>query len=108
MGNGFQELIYQRAMAIEFRKRHLIFEREKEMDIIYDGENIGTRRVDFFVENKIMIELKATTKLEPVHFAQVINYLEIYNMEIGLLINFGNTKLEFKRFIKSDHIYKKQ
>ncbi|MDF1497399.1 MAG: GxxExxY protein [Patescibacteria group bacterium] len=95
--NGFQEVIYQRALAIEMEKRGLAFEREKEMLITYDGHKIGTRRVDFFVENSIMVEIKAQSKLEDVHFAQAMNYLETYNVEIGLLINFGAKSLEFKR-----------
>jgi GxxExxY protein len=97
LGNGFQEVIYQRALAIEMRQSALHFEREKEMQIFYNTEQIGTRRVDFFVENCIMVELKALLALEPVHFVQAKNYLEAYNMEIGLLINFGNCSLEFKR-----------
>ena len=97
LGNGFQEVIYQRALAIEMRQNALYFEREKEMPIFYNTEQIGTRRVDFFVENCIMVELKAILVLEPVHFVQAKNYLEAYNMEIGLLINFGNCSLEFKR-----------
>lgn len=97
LGNGFQEVIYQRALAIEMRKQGLYFEREMEMDIFYEGEHIGTRRIDFFVEGKIMVELKAITQLEKVHLAQAINYLEAYQIEIGLLINFGSTSLEFRR-----------
>lgn len=97
LGNGFQEVIYQRALAIEMGKQGLFFVREMEMPIFYENEEIGTRRVDFFVEGKIMVELKATTQLEKVHLAQALNYLEAYKMEIGMLINFGNTKLEFKR-----------
>ena len=97
LGNGFQEVIYQRALAIEMSKQGLTFQREMEMDIFYEGERIGTRRVDFFVENKVMVELKAITQLEKVHLAQAINYLEAYQIEIGLLINFGTTSLEFKR-----------
>ena len=97
LGNGFQEVIYQRALAIEMSKQGLNFQREMEMPIYYETESIGTRRVDFFVEEKIMVELKAITQLEKVHLAQALNYLEAYKMEIGLLINFGNTKLEFKR-----------
>ncbi len=97
LGNGFQEVIYQRALAIEFPLMKLGFEREKEMAIYYRGEQIGTRRVDFFVENKIMVELKAVIQLEDVHLSQAINYLEAYNMEVGLLINFGAKSLEFKR-----------
>jgi len=97
LGSGFQEVIYQRALEIEFTGMKIPFEREKEMAIIYRGEQIGTRRVDFFVENKIMVELKAVALLDNVHLAQAMNYLEAYNMEIGLLINFGGKSLEFKR-----------
>ena len=78
---------------------NLSFKREMEMPIFYRAEQIGTRRVDFFVEEKIMTELKAIIKLEDVHLAQALNYLEAYNMEVGLLINFGAKSLEFKRFI---------
>jgi GxxExxY protein len=97
LGNGFQEVIYQRAFALEMTHKGLSFEREKEMPIFYRDEQIGTRRVDFFVEEKIMVELKALIKLEDAHLAQAINYLEAYKMEIGLLIHFGAKSLEFKR-----------
>ena len=97
LGNGFQEVIYQRALEIEMRLAGLSFSREHDMPIYYRQEQIGTRRVDFLVEAVISVELKAITKLEDVHFAQAINYLEAYNLEIGLLINFGETSLNFKR-----------
>jgi GxxExxY protein len=97
MGNGFQEVIYQRALAIEFEYQGISFEREKEMSIVYRGKHIGTRRVDFFVEDVVMVELKAIEKLEDVHKAQAINYCEAYNIADGLLINFGGKSLEFKR-----------
>jgi GxxExxY protein len=97
LGNGFQEVIYQRALAIEMQLAGLFFEREKEMEIFYRNEQIGTRRVDFCVENDIMVELKAVIKLEDVHLAQAMNYCEAYKKEIGLLINFGAKSLEFKR-----------
>ena len=97
LGNGFQELIYQRALEIEMECEALRFEREKEMSIFYRDRHIGTRRVDFFVENEIMVELKAVILLEDVHLAQAINYLEAYNMKTGLLINFGSKSLSFKR-----------
>jgi GxxExxY protein len=97
LGNGFQEVIYQRAMEIEMTEQGLSFGREVEMPIFYKGQQIGTRRVDFFVESLIMVELKAIIQLEDVHLAQAINYLEAYNMEIGLLINFGSKSLTFKR-----------
>jgi GxxExxY protein len=100
LGNGFQEVIYQRALAIEFSKQNISFSREHEMDIYYKGENIGTRRVDFFVEAKVMVELKAIIHLEDVHLAQAINYLEAYGLETGLLVNFGAKSLEFKRVMK--------
>ncbi len=95
--NGFQEVIYQRALEIEMKKQGLGFEREKEMQIYYDGIEVGTRRADFFVENCVMVEIKALAELEDVHLAQAMNYLEAYNLEIGLLINFGAKSLEFKK-----------
>ena len=97
LGVGFQEVIYQRALAIEMELAGIHFQREFEMPVFYKEKQIGTRRVDFFVEETISVELKAVTKLEDVHFAQAINYLEAYNIEIGLLINFGETSLNFKR-----------
>lgn len=97
LGNGFQEVIYQRALAIEMILAGISFSREFEMFIYYKDEHIGTRRVDFLVEGIISVELKAHIKLEDVHFAQAINYLEAYNLEIGLLINFGENSLNFKR-----------
>ncbi len=97
LGNGFQEVIYQRALAIEMNLNGINYNREFEMPIFYREEQIGTRRVDFLVEGIISVELKAITKLEDVHFAQAINYLEAYNLEIGLLINFGESSLNFKR-----------
>ena len=103
LGNGFQEVIYQRALAIEMTHRDLAFSREHEMEISYKGEQIGTRRVDFFVDGKIMVEIKAVKELEDVHLAQAINYLEAYGLGIGLLINFGNTSLQFKRVMKPLH-----
>ena len=97
LGNGFQEVIYQRALEIELRKWGLQFVREFSMPIYYDGELIGERRVDFFVEGGISVELKALIELEPVHFAQARNYLEAYNLEVGLLLNFGAISLQYKR-----------
>ena len=97
LGNGFQEVIYQRCLAIEMEKQGLGFARELEMTIHYEGIEVGMRRVDFLVEDKIMVELKALSKLEDVHLAQALNYLEAYKLETGLLINFGARSLEFKR-----------
>lgn len=103
LGNGFQEVIYQRALAIEMEKQGLGFQREMEMTILYDGVDIGTRRVDFFVADIIMLELKALIKLEDVHLAQAMNYCQAYNLPIGLLINFGAKSLEFKRVYNVNH-----
>ena len=103
LGNGFQEMIYQRALAIEFQKQGIAYQSEMEMTIYYEGENIGTRRVDFFAEENIMIELKAIIKLEEVHLAQAMNYCQAYNLPIGLLINFGAKSLEFKRVYNVNH-----
>ncbi len=97
LGSGFQEVIYQRALAIEMNLEGLSFQREMEMPIFYREEQIGTRRVDFFVEGCAMVELKAMEKIEDVHKAQAINYLEAYNIADGLLINFCGLSLEFKR-----------
>ena len=97
LGNGFQEVIYQRALAIEMQLNDIAFAREQDMEIFYKNEKIGTRRADFLVDDKIIVELKAIIKLEDVHLAQAINYLEAYNLEVGLLINFGAKSLEFKR-----------
>jgi len=103
LGNGFQEVIYQRALAIEFSIQNVSFEREFEMPLFYKGEQIGTRRVDFFIEGKVMVEIKAIIQLEDVHLAQAINYMEAYNMEVGLLINFGSKSLDFKRVMNKKH-----
>lgn len=97
LGNGFQEVIYQRALEIEMARQQIEFVREKVMPIFYEGIKIGKRRVDFFVEDKIMVELKAVSHLEDVHLAQALNYLEAYDKEVGLLINFGAKSMEWKR-----------
>jgi GxxExxY protein len=97
LGSGFQEIIYQRALAIELRNSGISYEREKEMPITYSGEIIGSRRVDFYVDDSVMVELKALEKIEDIHKNQAINYLEVYNIADGLLINFGGLSLEFKR-----------
>ncbi len=101
LGNGFLEVIYQRGLAIELARAGLVFVREMERDIFYKDvqEPIGTRRADFVVEEKVLVELKAITELEDVHIAQALNYLRTYRLEVGLLINFGSKKLTFKRLI---------
>ncbi len=101
LGNGFQEVVYQRALALEMPKWNLGFSREHEMNISYRGNEIGTRRVDFLVEECIMVELKAISQLDKTHLAQAINYLEAYILETGLLINFGSKSLQFKRVVNS-------
>jgi GxxExxY protein len=101
LGNGFQEVIYQRALAWEMTQAGLAFEREIEQDIFYKDRSqpIGTRRADFVVEEKVLVELKAVIELEDVHLAQALNYLKAYRLEVGLLINFGSKSLTFKRLI---------
>ncbi len=103
LGSGFQEVIYQRALAIEMEKQGLGFAREMEMTIFYAGIDIGTRRVDFFVDDKIMVELKAVSTLDELHLAQAMNYLEAYQLPVGLLINFGSRSMEFKRVFNIKH-----
>lgn len=97
LGNGFQEVIYQRALEIELKEAGLHYAREFDMPVMYKKQQIGNRRVDFLIEDKISCELKAVIELEKVHLAQAINYLEAYNLEVGLLLNFGNTRLQFHR-----------
>jgi GxxExxY protein len=105
LGNGFQEVIYQRCLAIEFEKQSVAFQRELEMPIYYEGIEVGRRRVDFLVEDKLMVELKAFVVLEEVHLAQGLNYLAAYNLQRGLLINFGRKSLEVKRLYRKNITY---
>ena len=100
LGNGFQEVIYQRCLAIELDKNGIDYEREKEMPIYYEEYEVGKRRADFIIEEKVMVELKAVINLEDVHLAQGLNYLTAYNIGTGLLINFGSTSLQTKRLYK--------
>ena len=107
LGNGFQEVVYQRSLAIEMRKRGLNFVRELNMPVFYDDHEVGIRRVDFLVEDKILVELKALSELNNTNIAQCLNYLEAFNLEIGLLINFGSTSLQFKRLINENKVKQK-
>jgi len=100
LGNGFQEVIYQRCLAIELEKNNIEFSREQELPIFYEGIHVGTRRADFIVAGEVMVELKAIIKLEDVHLAQALNYLTAYQIEKGLLVNFGSTSLEVKRLFR--------
>lgn len=104
LGNGFQEVVYQRSLAIEFGIRGISFEREKEMTVYYKDQFVGARRVDFIVEDVISVELKALIKMDPVHLSQARSYLEAYNVETGLLINFGAKSLQFKRIYNDKFI----
>ena len=101
LGLGFQEVVYQRALELEMLRAGIEFGREVEMPINYKGRQVGMRRVDFLVGDVVAVELKAVGKLEKVHWAQAMNYIEAYNVEIGLLINFGTERLEFKRLINN-------
>jgi GxxExxY protein len=106
LGNGFQEVIYQRCLSIEFNKNGIDHQREVEMPIFYKGREVGLRRADFLVMNEIMVELKAVIDLEDVHLAQAMNYLEAYNLPTGLLINFGAKSLQFKRIFNKSRQFK--
>jgi GxxExxY protein len=108
IGNGFQEIIYQHCLAIEMGKQGLSFARELEMPIYYDGVDVGTRRVDFLVADKIMVELKAISALQEIHLAQCLNYLEAYKLETSLLLNFGAKSLEIKRISNEYKLAKQQ
>lgn len=100
LGNGFQEVIYQHCLAIELEKTNVEFLREQELPIYYEGVHVGTRRADFIVANEVIVELKAVIKVEDVHLAQALNYLKAYQIDKGLLINFGSTSLEIKRLFR--------
>jgi len=99
LGNGFQEVIYQRCLALEFERNSILFEREREMPIFYHGIQVGTRRADFLVEYKVIVESKAVIQLDEADLAQALNYLEAFDLPTGLLINFGATSLQFKRLL---------
>ena len=101
LGPGFPEYIYQRALEIEFRNTLLKNVREKEHPVYYLNELVGKRRVDFVVEEKIMVELKAVDKLDELSLSRSLNYMKAFNLEVGLLINFGGAKLEFKRLVNN-------
>lgn len=104
LGNGFQEVIYQRALVIEMNIQKISFSREHDMEIFYKEVSVGKRRVDFFVENKFMVEIKAIIELNNNSLAQALNYLEAYNMQIGLLLNFGSPSLQFKRLMNKKYL----
>ena len=102
LGCGFPELIYQRALAVELEEVAIKFQREIHLPVFYKDTAIGARRTDFLIEQQVLIELKATSELTPLNYAQVINYLKAYRLEIGLLINFGSNSLQFKRFVRNN------
>ena len=103
IGNGFQEVVYQRALSIEMSLREIEHQREFEIPLFYKGFNVGERRVDFLVAGEISLEIKAIINLESVHLAQAMNYLEAYNLKTGLLINFGANSLQFKRLFNKKY-----
>jgi GxxExxY protein len=103
LGNGFQEVVYQRSLSVEMNLQEVAHQREFEMPLSYKGVDVGRRRVDFLVEGEISVEIKASIKLDDVHLAQAMNYLEAYNLQTGLLINFGARSLQFKRLFNKKY-----
>lgn len=103
IGNGFQEVVYQRALSIEMKLRNIEHQREFEMPLFYKGFDVGLRRVDFLVKSEISVEIKAVINLDDSHLAQAMNYLEAYNLQTGLLINFGSRSLQFHRLFNKKH-----
>ena len=103
LGNGFQEVVYQRALSVEMKLQNIDHQREFEMPLFYKGVDVGQRRVDFFIANEISVEIKAITNLEDAHLAQAKNYLESYNLQTGLLLNFGSKSLQFKRLFNQKY-----
>lgn len=105
LGNGFQEVIYQRCLAIELSRAGLIYAREVEQTIYYEDIEVGIRRADFIIENQIVVELKAVINLEDAYLAQAKNYVTAYKFPVGLLINFGSISLQFKKVYNSNNKY---
>lgn len=102
LGNGFPEVIYQRSLTLELQSKSINYQREESMPLFYKGQNVGSRRADFIIDEKVLVELKAVSELTETHYNQVLNYLTAFELEIGLLINFGENSLRFKRFINSN------
>lgn len=102
LGNGFPEVIYQRSLALELQNKAINYQREESMPLFYKGQNVGSRRGDFIVDDKVLVELKAVSEINETHYNQVLNYLTAFELEVGLLINFGENSLKFKRFINSN------
>ena len=100
-GGNFTEKIFQRALLLELTDMGILFESEKELPVHYKGKLIGKKRVDVLVDEKVLVELKAISQLEKIHFNQVINYLKVFNLEVGLLVNFGTDSLQVKRFVNN-------
>ena len=98
LGSGFPELIYQRGLAVEMQEVGLSFQGEVHLPVFYKDTNIGARRADFLVEGQVLVELKALNELVDANFAQVVNYLKAYKLEVALLINFGEASLRHRRF----------
>jgi GxxExxY protein len=101
-GLGFPEAIYKRSLLIELEKSGLAFQAEIDKDIYYNGHFIGKRRLDIIVAEKVLVELKAVSETDKSNYNQLLNYLNIFKMEVGLLLNFGKDSLEFKRFALSE------
>jgi GxxExxY protein len=101
IGPGFPEVIYQRALAIELKEMGLKCESEINRDVYYYEHKVGSRRLDLFVEDKVLLELKAIRETDNYEINQIINYLKVFKLEVGLLLNFGKASLEIKRFVNS-------
>lgn len=104
LGTGFQEVIYQRALSAEMLKRGIEHQREVEYTVTYKGSQVGSRRADFIVFDNILVEIKAVSELLPVHLAQSLNYVEAYNLPIGLLLNFGTDTMGIRRVTNNKYI----
>ena len=96
LGPGFEEVIYQRALAVELPAHDLEFSREVWMDVYYKSAKVGSKRVDFVI-NEVMVEIKAKSALEDVDLVQALSYLKASGYKVGLLLNFGAKKLQIKR-----------
>jgi GxxExxY protein len=99
LGPGFLEAIYQRAMEVALNHRGIRFQRQKEVRVYFEGEDLGVQRLDLVVEQQVILELKAVKALEEIHFAQLRSYLKATGLHIGLLLNFNAPTLVSKRVV---------
>jgi GxxExxY protein len=99
LGPGFRESVYEKALHVEFQKRSLAYQTKVVIPVHYDGIQVGDHELDLLVENSVVVELKAVSCFQEVHFAQLLAYLRAADVRVGLLLNFGEMPLGIKRLV---------